>query len=135
MQAILDQFEIGQEYPCWYDPIDPHRVVLVRGYSPWLYVSLLIPLSFMIIGGGRLIYTLFHWNTSDERRALLTQRAAQLDLFEVETERPRISHRPDRCEFDQQPRHDAGVSAADYHERPAGRCSPPARPACCGTAS
>jgi hypothetical protein len=85
-QAILDQFEIGQEYPCWYDPIDPHRVILVRGYSPWLYVSLLIPLSFMIIGGGRLIYTLFHWNTSEERRSLLTQRAAQLDLFEVETD-------------------------------------------------
>lgn len=86
VQAILNQFEIGQEYPCWYDPIDPHRVVLVRGYSPWLYVSLLIPLSFMIIGGGRLIYTLFHWNTSEERRSLLTQRAAQLDLFEVESE-------------------------------------------------
>lgn len=86
VEAILAEFEIGREYPCWYDPIDPHRVVLARGYSPWLYVSLLIPLSFIIIGGGRLIYTLLHWNASDERRAMLTQRAAQLDLFEIESD-------------------------------------------------
>jgi hypothetical protein len=84
VKAVLDRFEVGHQYPCWYDPIDPHRVVLARGYSLWLYVSLLIPLSFIIIGGGRLIYTLIHWNASEERRALLTQRAAQLDLFEVE---------------------------------------------------
>jgi hypothetical protein len=48
-------------------------------------VTLLIPLSFMIIGGGRLVLTLLHWNASRERRALLTQRAAQLDLFEVDS--------------------------------------------------
>ena len=29
----LDRFEVGQEYPCWYDPIDPGRAVLVQGYS------------------------------------------------------------------------------------------------------
>jgi hypothetical protein len=83
--AILDQFEVGQEKPCWYDPIDPHRVVLVRGYSGWLYLTLLIPLSFVIIGGGRLIYSLLAWNSSAERRALMSQRASRLDLFEVET--------------------------------------------------
>ncbi len=82
--ATLDQFEVNKEYPCWYDPIDPHRVVLVRGYSGWLYLALLIPLSFLIIGGGRLVYALLDWNASAERRALMTQRAAQLDLFEVE---------------------------------------------------
>ena len=25
------EFEVGQEYPCWYDPIDPHRAVVLRG--------------------------------------------------------------------------------------------------------
>ncbi|MEX0675955.1 MAG: DUF3592 domain-containing protein [Pirellulales bacterium] len=84
VKAILDGFEIDKQYPCWYDPIDPGRVVLVQGYSGWLYVTLLIPLSFMIIGGGRMIYTLVHWNASDERRSVLDQRAAHLDLFEVE---------------------------------------------------
>jgi hypothetical protein len=58
-------------------------VVLVRGYSAWLYVSLLIPLSFIVIGGGRMIFALVHWNASEERRSVLQQRAAQRDLFEV----------------------------------------------------
>jgi hypothetical protein len=85
VKAILERFETGREYPCWYDPINSKRVVLVQGYSAWLYVSLLIPLSFMIIGGGRMVYALVHWNASDERRSVMDQRAAQLDLFEVET--------------------------------------------------
>lgn len=85
VQGIVDEYEIGKQYPCWYDPIDPARVILVRGYSLWLYVALLIPLSFIIIGGGRLVLTLLHWNASQERRALLAQRAAQIDLFEVES--------------------------------------------------
>lgn len=84
VQDIVDEFQVGKEYPAWYDPIDPERAVLVRGYSGWLYLTLLIPLSFIIIGGGRLIYTLLNWNTSAERRALIEQRAAQLDLFEIE---------------------------------------------------
>ncbi len=87
-QAVVDRFEVGQEYPCWYDPLDPHRAVLVRGYSGWLYLSLLIPLSFIVIGGGRLTYTLVHWNASAERRALAEQRAAQADLFETPSDEP-----------------------------------------------
>lgn len=82
VKAIIEQFETGKEYPCWYDPINPQRVVLVQGYSAWLYVSLLIPLSFMLIGGGRMVYALVHWNASDERRSVMDQRAGQLDLFE-----------------------------------------------------
>jgi hypothetical protein len=85
VEAMIKPFEVGQTYPCWFDPIDPHRVVLVRGYSGWLYLLLLIPISFMAIGGAGLIYTVLHWNTSDERRALLAQRASRLDLFDVET--------------------------------------------------
>jgi hypothetical protein len=44
---------------------------------------LLIPVSFVIIGGGGLVYTLLQWNASIERRALFAQRAARLDLFDV----------------------------------------------------
>lgn len=87
VQQVVDTYDVGKQYPCWYDPIDPARVILVRGYSAWLYVTLLIPLSFMIIGGGRLVLTLLHWNASPERRTLLAQRAAQIDLFEVEADK------------------------------------------------
>lgn len=82
VREILDGFEVGGEYPMWYDPIDPGRVVLVRGFSRWLYISLLIPLSFIVIGGGRMIYALVHWNTSEELRSVIVQRAAKRDLFE-----------------------------------------------------
>jgi hypothetical protein len=80
-QEVLDQFEEGKEYPCWYDPLNPENVVLVRGYSGWTYLLLLIPVSFVAIGGGGLIYTLWHWGTSAERRASLAQRAANIDLL------------------------------------------------------
>ena len=68
-KSILKQFEIGQEYPCWYDPIDPNVAVLVRGYSlrGWLFLA--IPAAFLLVGGGGLIYRLLHWGKSAERRA------------------------------------------------------------------
>jgi hypothetical protein len=43
---ILDKFTVGKEYPCWYDPADPSRVVLVRGYS-WMTYGLL--LAFVVL--------------------------------------------------------------------------------------
>jgi hypothetical protein len=94
VREIVDAFTVDHEYPLWYDPIDPHRVVLVRGYNVWLYVSLLIPLSFIIIGGGRLVYTLVHWNASAERRSLMEERAAQVDLFDSEPGAPEFPHVP-----------------------------------------
>lgn len=77
--ACADQFTPGSEYPCWYDPMDPAKAVLVRGYSGFVYVVLLVPISFFVIGTGGLIYTLSHWGTSAERRAAQVQRAARLD--------------------------------------------------------
>jgi hypothetical protein len=40
-ERILESFTVGQEYPCWYDPADPHQVVVARGYS-WLSNSPLL---------------------------------------------------------------------------------------------
>ncbi len=84
VQQVVDSFDVGKTYPCWYDPLDPATAVIARGYSGWLYLLLLIPLSSMTIGGGRLILTLLNWNASEERRSLLAQRAERLDLFEVD---------------------------------------------------
>ncbi len=81
-EAKAAPFEVGHEYPCWYDPIDPSRAVLVRGYSFFLYLVLLVPLSFIVTGSGGLIYTITHWGTSAERRAALARQAAGRDLFE-----------------------------------------------------
>jgi hypothetical protein len=32
-KALCRCFVIGRQYPCWYDPDDPRRVALSRGYS------------------------------------------------------------------------------------------------------
>jgi hypothetical protein len=48
-------------------------------WSVWLV--LLVPGSFITIGGGGLVRTLIHWRTSTERAAALTQRASQFDPF------------------------------------------------------
>jgi hypothetical protein len=81
-QRILDRFEIGGEYPCWYSPDDPEKIVLVRrsGWRLWLW--LLIPISLVAVGGGGLALSVLRWRTSEERLAALTQRAATLDIFE-----------------------------------------------------
>lgn len=48
-QAILDRYEVGKTYPCWYDPQNPTRAVLVRRVS-WMYLFALIPLVFIVVG-------------------------------------------------------------------------------------
>jgi hypothetical protein len=80
-QAQLDRWEIGQTYPCWYNPLDPSVAVLVRGYSLWFWMLLLVPLGFMVIGGGGLAYTLWHWGKSPEHQAARGQ-LGRIDLFE-----------------------------------------------------
>jgi hypothetical protein len=80
-QALLDKLEVGREYKCWYDPLNPSQAVLVRGYSWWFWLLLLAPVGFMLIGAGRLIYALWQWGKSPERRAAQGQ-PARLDLFD-----------------------------------------------------
>jgi hypothetical protein len=48
-ERVLDRYEIGRTYPCWYDPADPSRAVLVRRVRP-LYVLAVLPLVFAGLG-------------------------------------------------------------------------------------
>jgi hypothetical protein len=82
-QAILSRFSLGDTATCWYDPIDPERVVLVRGYSWWIYLVIIVPVAFIVIGAGGLIYTLLHWGKSAERRAAPSQHMLDSELFGV----------------------------------------------------
>lgn len=81
-QAIVNDVAEGEEYLCWYDPDDPHRVVLVRGYTWWIWLVFSIPASFIVIGGVGLIYAMLHWGTSAERRAALARRAQDYAPFD-----------------------------------------------------
>jgi hypothetical protein len=80
-EAALAAFELQKQYTCWYDPLRPENAVLVRGYSGWQYLLLLVPIAFLAIGGGGFAYTVLQWGTSTERRSALTQRAGNFDLL------------------------------------------------------
>lgn len=68
-QAILDRFEIGREYPCWYDPKDPATVVLVRGYTSMEYLIAIIPLAVMIVFGTGMYVCWFQQRTERAEQA------------------------------------------------------------------
>ncbi len=82
-QQMLDQFETGKTYPCWYDPRNAFDVVVVRGHRWYAWLALMLPASFLAIGGAGLVFTLLTWNKSSERRAVWARRAARFDPFEM----------------------------------------------------
>jgi len=47
-QAIVDHYNIGQRYQCWYNPADPTQAILVR-QTAWV---------FYLVGGGILLFGL-----------------------------------------------------------------------------
>jgi hypothetical protein len=46
---VLERYEVGRAYPCWYDPADPSRAVLVRRIRP-LYILAVMPLALTALG-------------------------------------------------------------------------------------
>ena len=85
-QAIVDQFTHYQtakdnRRPCWYDPTNPSVAVLVREYRLWVWLAFTVPVSFVAIGAGGLIYALLHWGKSAERSSAMVQRAQERDFF------------------------------------------------------
>ena len=82
-QAAIDRFIERQDYPCWYDPSDPNVAVLVRGYHWWIWPAMIIPVSFVVIGIGGLVYTALHWGTSAERRAAAVRSVPAPELFDL----------------------------------------------------
>lgn len=84
-EKVLERFlpDTGREQTCWYDPADPNVAVLVRSSTWWAWLTLIVPLSFLLIGGGGLAYRLLGWGKSVERRAELTRRAGQLAPLEA----------------------------------------------------
>lgn len=75
-RAALDRFTIGQTYLCHYDASDPKMAVVVRGSTWWVWLSFVVPISFVLIGGGGLAYTIIPWGKSAERRAAIVKPAA-----------------------------------------------------------
>ena len=85
VEKILDHFrpDPQREYDCWYNPSDANVAVLARTSHWWAWLTLIVPFSFIFIGGGGLAYQLFALGKSTERRADLVGRAGKLELFEA----------------------------------------------------
>jgi hypothetical protein len=75
----VGRFRAGQSCTVWYDPRQPRRAALARGYTWSAWLMLLVPVPFLATGGLGLAYIVSGWNKSAERRAALAQRVAQLD--------------------------------------------------------
>ena len=94
-QKLLDAFVEGKEYDCWYDPADPHTAVVVHGYSAWLWLAVLVPISFIVIGGGGWVWAVFHWGKSAEHRSAAATRVAAMNpLQEEQAESRRFPYVP-----------------------------------------
>ncbi len=79
--ALLDRFTVGNRYVVYYDASQPDVAVVVWGSSWWVWLALIVPLSLFLIGGGGLVYRMFAWGKSAERRAAIVKEAARLGSF------------------------------------------------------
>jgi hypothetical protein len=80
-EATVGRFAVGQPYVVYYDPAQPDVAVVVWGSSWWVWLSLIVPVSFLLIGGGGFVYRIVAWGKSAERRAALAKQAARLGPF------------------------------------------------------
>ncbi|HUT88672.1 MAG TPA: DUF3592 domain-containing protein [Thermoguttaceae bacterium] len=80
-EAMRRRFREGDQYIVYYDPSDPYVAVVIWGSSWPVWLSMIVPVSFVLIGGGGLVYSVSTWGKSAERRAAIVKRAAQLDPF------------------------------------------------------
>ncbi|MGI9457102.1 MAG: hypothetical protein ACR2NU_11120 [Aeoliella sp.] len=72
-------YKVGEEHPCWYDPLDASRLYLRRPYRWWPLLVALMPASLFAVGVWGIVASLMQVATSAERRSLVAVKAARLD--------------------------------------------------------
>lgn len=68
-QNVLEQYQPGETYTCWYHPERPEMAVLQREASVWGWYFLAIPVCLMIFGIVGVFWSLRIFTVSQERRA------------------------------------------------------------------
>jgi hypothetical protein len=76
-EAQLSRFQIGQTYPCWYDPDRPQHAVVVRGHTGYYWLLALLALPFISTGLLGMISQIAGRRTSAERRQTMAQRTRE----------------------------------------------------------
>jgi hypothetical protein len=69
--------------------LNPNPQILAPGFGFWVLVLVLA--TFVLVGGGGVVYTVLHVGASAERRSALVKRAANLDLI-GNGSRPRVEY-------------------------------------------
>jgi len=78
----IDHYQPGWIYPCRFDPSRPAETVVLESTPLYgLWVIFLVLVSFIVIGGVGLIYTMLLIGTSVERRAALAKRAKRMEIL------------------------------------------------------
>jgi hypothetical protein len=94
-ERAIVPFVEGRQCVCWYDPARPEIAVVVRGYHWWVWLVFIVPISFIAIGVGGLVYAAFHWGKSAEHRAAIARSGAGREQIELDGQRPRLPNIPD----------------------------------------
>ncbi len=68
-QETVDRLPPGEIARCWIDPDEPSESVLSLAWT-WEYLFVLLPMVFIAIGGGGLVFAWASWRNERERREL-----------------------------------------------------------------
>lgn len=82
-RAIVAPFAPGTTIRAWYDPLQPARVVIFRGFRWLTGFWLLLPSAFLAVGGGGLALIYLRSGRSREEQALVAQAQQRLSPQEV----------------------------------------------------
>ena len=82
-QSVLNQYKIGERCDCWHDRDDLGTVVLVRGYTGYVWLILFLPGAFILLGASGLVYRIATSRMSAEHRKALARRAAEMTSADV----------------------------------------------------
>lgn len=82
-KEVVERYPDGEAVTAWYDPLQPSRAVLFRGFRWQTAFWLVLPLAFLGIGGGGLAYQYLRAGRSLEEQALVTQAQQKLAPHEV----------------------------------------------------
>lgn len=65
---VVERYPPGSQATCWVDPEDPTEAVLYRGFT-WPYLFALLPLVFVAVGAGGIVFVLRGGRRSSAARA------------------------------------------------------------------
>lgn len=81
-EKTVARYPVGARVPCWVDPTNPEKAVLSRDLS-WEVLFLLLPLSFITVGGGGMIWAIKSM-VKGRSRSAAAPLASQASSFGVE---------------------------------------------------